>query len=128
MASLTWWTWVWVNSGSWWWTGRPGVLQFMGSQRADTTEWLNWTELKHSNIPLDYVPHFFGILLQTLFIIRVSIAILFVHQDPLSWTIYILVSLIEDNVYNIDNYFLCHLSNGALVSNNIVHEIQKENV
>ena len=33
MASLTWWTWVWVNSGSWWWTGRPGVLQFMGSQR-----------------------------------------------------------------------------------------------
>ena len=27
------WTWVWVNSGSWWWTGRPGVLQSMGSQR-----------------------------------------------------------------------------------------------
>ena len=27
------WTWVWVNSGSWWWTGRPGVLWFMGSQR-----------------------------------------------------------------------------------------------
>ena len=33
MASLTWWMWVWVNSGSWWWTGRPGVLRFMGSQR-----------------------------------------------------------------------------------------------
>ena len=33
MASLTRWTWVWVNSGSWWWTGRPGVLWFMGSQR-----------------------------------------------------------------------------------------------
>ena len=33
MASLTRWTWVWVDSGSWWWTGRPGVLQFMGSQR-----------------------------------------------------------------------------------------------
>ena len=33
MASLTQWTWVWVNSGSWWWTGRPGVLRFMGSQR-----------------------------------------------------------------------------------------------
>ena len=30
---LTWWTWVWVNSGSWWWTGRPGMLRFMGSQR-----------------------------------------------------------------------------------------------
>ena len=43
-----WWTWVWVNSGSWWWSGRPGMLQFMGSQRVGhnwATE-LNWTELK----------------------------------------------------------------------------------
>ena len=32
MASPTRWTWVWVNSRSWWWTGRPGMLQFMGSQ------------------------------------------------------------------------------------------------
>ena len=44
MASLTWWTWVWVNSRSWWWTGRPGVLQFMGSQRVrhDWAIELNW--------------------------------------------------------------------------------------
>ena len=43
MASPTQWTWVWVNSGSWWWTGRPGMLQFMGSQ---SQTWLNdWTEL-----------------------------------------------------------------------------------
>ena len=44
MASPTQWTWVWVNSGSWWWTGRPAVLQFMGSQRVRhnwATE-LNW--------------------------------------------------------------------------------------
>ena len=33
MTSLTQWTWVWKNCGSWWWTGRPGVLQSMGSQR-----------------------------------------------------------------------------------------------
>ena len=33
MASPTWWTWVWVKCGSWWWTGRPGVLRFMGLQR-----------------------------------------------------------------------------------------------
>ena len=33
MASPTWWTWVWVNSRSWWWTRRPGVLQFMRLQR-----------------------------------------------------------------------------------------------
>ena len=47
MASQTWWTWVWVNSGSWWWTGRPGVLQSMGSQRVGH-DWT--TELKcHGN-------------------------------------------------------------------------------
>ena len=47
MASLTQWTWVWVNSGSWQWTGRPGVLQFRGSQRVRhnwATE-LNWIDL-----------------------------------------------------------------------------------
>ena len=33
MASLTQWTWVWVSSGSWWWTGKPGVVQSMGLQR-----------------------------------------------------------------------------------------------
>ena len=43
MASPTQWTWVWVSSGSWWWTGRPGMLQFMGLQ---SWTWLsNWTEL-----------------------------------------------------------------------------------
>ena len=44
MASLTQWTWVWVNSGSWWWTGRPGVLQSMGLQRVrhDRATELNW--------------------------------------------------------------------------------------
>ena len=46
MRWLTRWTWVWVNSQSWWWTGRPGVLWFMGSKESDTTERLNWTELK----------------------------------------------------------------------------------
>ena len=47
MASPTRWTWVWVNSGSWWWTGKPGVLQSMGSKRVghDWVTELNWTEL-----------------------------------------------------------------------------------
>ena len=46
MASMTRWMWVWVNSGRWWWTGRPGVLWFMGSQRIghDWATELNWTE------------------------------------------------------------------------------------
>ena len=43
MASLTRWTWVWVNSGSWWWTERPGVLQSMGSQ--SQTQLSDWAEL-----------------------------------------------------------------------------------
>ena len=48
MASPIWWTWVWVNSGRWWWTGRPGVLRFMGSQRVghDWATELNWTEVE----------------------------------------------------------------------------------
>ena len=46
MALPTRWTWVWVTSGSWWWTGRPGVLQSMGSQRVghDWVTELNWTD------------------------------------------------------------------------------------
>ena len=48
MASLTRWTWVWVNSWSWWWTGRSGMLRFIGSQRVghDWATDLNWTETK----------------------------------------------------------------------------------
>ena len=47
MASATQWTWVWVNSGSWLWTGRPGVLWSMGSQEVghDWATEMNWTEL-----------------------------------------------------------------------------------
>ena len=45
MASLTQWTWVWMDSGNWWWTGRSGLMQFMGSQRVghDWETELNWT-------------------------------------------------------------------------------------
>ena len=48
MASLTQWTWVWVNSGSLWWTGKPGGLQSMGSQRIrhDRVTELNWNGRK----------------------------------------------------------------------------------
>ena len=66
MASLTLWTWVLVNSGSWWWTGRPGVLLFMGSQRVghDWATDLIWSEtlllhvLENQNI---FVTHFIEI-------------------------------------------------------------------
>ena len=50
MASPTQWKWVWVKSRSWWWTGRPGMLQFMGSQRVghDWTTELHWRSLQLS--------------------------------------------------------------------------------
>ena len=44
MTSLTQWPWVWASSGSWWWTGKPGMLQSIGSQRAGQ-DWSNWTKL-----------------------------------------------------------------------------------
>ena len=52
MASQTQWTWVWANSRSWWWTGRPGVLSFMGSQ------WVihNWaTELNWAGLDVSFI-------------------------------------------------------------------------
>ena len=44
MASTTRWTWVWARSGSWWWTGKPGMLQSVGLQKV-VHDWV--TELKH---------------------------------------------------------------------------------
>ena len=52
MASPTQWTWVWANSGSWWWTGRPGVLRSLGSQESGTTEGLNWTVKLRKSLPI----------------------------------------------------------------------------
>ena len=81
MESLTWWTWVWANFGSWWWTGQPGMLQSMGLQRVGhnwATE-LNWlfhvgTELylnNYKSFPCDktlriYFPSFMYNMLNSL--------------------------------------------------------------
>ena len=58
MASPTRWTWVWVNSGSWWWTGRTGVLRFMGLQRVghDWVTELNWNALEQCPQSVVYQP------------------------------------------------------------------------
>ena len=64
MTSPTRWTWVWVDSGSWWWTGRPGVLRFMGSQRIGrnwATE-LNWKK-KRSKMTAVSLPELLWCLL-----------------------------------------------------------------
>ena len=68
MVSPTCWTWVWASSRSWWWTGKPGVFQSMGSQRVGyswATE-LNWTETKfggsrHSSLLQSYTQLIFVI-------------------------------------------------------------------
>ena len=59
MASPTQWTWVWVDSESWWWTGRPGVLHFMGLQRVrhDWVTELNWTEPQPGFLTNDVTVH-----------------------------------------------------------------------
>ena len=51
-ASPTWWIWVWASSGSWWWTGKPGVLQPMGLQ--SWTRLSDWTEPKLYSFTLPY--------------------------------------------------------------------------
>ena len=50
MASPIQWTWIWVNCRTWWWAGRPGVLQSMGSQRV----WHDWAELNWTSKLLFY--------------------------------------------------------------------------
>ena len=57
MASLTRWTWVWASSRSWWWTGKPGMLQSMGSQRVgyDWTTELNWWQSLGLSIILGFL-------------------------------------------------------------------------
>ena len=66
MASPTQWTWVWVDSRSWWRTERPGVLWFIGSQsvRHDWATELNWPELNHFAVYLKLTQHCKSILLQ----------------------------------------------------------------
>ena len=62
MASPTQWTWVWISSGSWWWTGKPCVLQSLGSQ----VVWHDWatelTELKLDHSLSNIVDHTLPVL------------------------------------------------------------------
>ena len=68
----TWWTWVWVNSGSWWWTGKPGVLQSMGSQRVGHDWVLNWTEEVEGRVGGDRTRSFFCFSLNSFSILTTS--------------------------------------------------------
>ena len=89
MASPTRWTWVWVNSGSWWWTGRPGMLQFMGLQRVghdwatELTDWLTEAELRRSFF---YIFNKKWILLNNLMLPRINTTMKWV----ISWKVWMI--------------------------------------
>ena len=85
VASPTQWTWVWVHSESWWWTGRPGMLWFMGSQRVghDWETELNWTKYHKLGDILDiYFSQFWRLENQKIKALADSI-----WQGPSSWYI-----------------------------------------
>ena len=58
MASPAQWTWVWINSRSWWWTGCLVCCSSWGCKESDTTEWLNWTELSLYSVYFPSLPIF----------------------------------------------------------------------
>ena len=79
MASPTWWTWVWANSGRWWMTGKPGMLQSIG---LDSRTWISdWTTTKMERFSLlcswrnteksDYKVEQNGVTLRLLLVIKI---------------------------------------------------------
>ena len=83
MASPTQWTWVWVNSRSWWWTGRPGVLRFMGSKRVGH-DWV--TELNRMTRNSSGV-------LKSFFFFLIKISFDMDHLKSLYWICYNIASV-----------------------------------
>ena len=126
MASLTRWTWVWVNSGSWWWTGRPGVLcDSWGRKESDMTEQLNWTELsshyetKSSKNYLRQVGHF-----PSPYPKETSYALFLVQQS--SWNLFVLYWHVNSNTlkFSVKDYqrysrnINCHNFNSLIANRN----------
>ena len=97
MALPTRWTWVWIDSRSWWWTWRPGMLRFMRSQRVGHN-WvtkLNWTELRALVLFLILGRYAFGFsLLRTMFSVGLSyvafIMLRYVPSMPIFWRVFFL--------------------------------------
>ena len=79
MASSTWQTWVWASSGNWWWTGKPGVLQSIGSQRV-RHDWVTELIAKNWRAACDniFVNHNIFILILTPFPLSYKLKIKFI--------------------------------------------------
>ena len=107
MASPTRWTWVWVSSGSWRWTGKPGMLQSTGSQ---SWIWLrDWTELNWSNLHVD-------ILLSSEELCP------FIYPKYIYMFIY---SIHISTIYNISFIFVSHFSDFIFLELNRNQEVNK---
>ena len=84
MGSLTRWTWVWVNSGSWWWTGRPGVLWFMGSLRVGHDWATELTELKRFLAVPEHCLHS-SLILTSIYETKGWYPVFFLSKYPWNW-------------------------------------------
>ena len=84
MASPTQWTWIWVSSRSWWWTGKPGVLQSTGLQRVghDWVTELNWSPLSLKNLSICKIE--FHLIFSSLFVFTIT-CLIYVH--PSNWSV-----------------------------------------
>ena len=117
MASVTWWISVWASSRSWWWTGKPGVLQSMGSQRFRHTEQLNWTDVYvRSHLLCCWIRVFamitaffwqnsvslcllhFVLQGQTCLLLQVSLDFLLLHSSPLWWKGHLFLVLVLEGI------------------------------
>ena len=89
MASLTRWTWVWVSSGSWWWTGRPGVLQSMGLQRV-RHDWTNdpVSVFLKNTLLLPHKVLKLALNLQCIIAFKNNLSFMKTHNTPHIYTIY----------------------------------------
>ena len=91
---MTQWTWVWVNCRSWWWTGKPGVLQSMGSQRVGHDS--NWTELNFWLISLCTIGSRF---------------IYFIRTDP---NVFLFMAELYSTIYMYHSFFIHSSVDGHL--------------
>ena len=128
MASLTQWTWVWVNSRSWWWTGRPGMLQSMGSQRVghDWATKLNWTELintyMHINTSINYQTQLYdGFIFSNIWYgYSLPIFILFLPLFPIHPKLYLFLDVysfwitFQVSQNDVWNFIICLLLGGRV--------------
>ena len=127
MSWPTRWTWVWVNSRSWWWTGRPGMLRFMGSQRVghDWATEMNWTELIQVIHVHPYPINIVSDSLHSVFILgNIETSIINSNQPIIQQLFLELQSLIRDHTSPI---YIIHIRTHSCFSGPVTHGNKQAN-